>query len=161
MEDGPGNAVAALAPVELRQRGPPFGFVINAVQHVQRLVDPTEFRDGLRQSGWPVANLEGMHDAGGRYAAQLEGAGQAQHVVPIRACSRSPKQALRSIVNNCIIELRFFWVFCVDGAVIRERLGSGPSTIVRSRVNYALVEPESPHHVSSYPQIARQSCLHE
>jgi hypothetical protein len=51
---------------------------------VQRLVDASEPGDGLCEPRWPVANLEHAHDAGGRHTAELERAGQAQHVIPRR-----------------------------------------------------------------------------
>ena len=84
VEDGAGDAVPPLATVELSQRAPALGFVIDVGQRVQRLVDAAELGDGLGQPGRALADLERAHDAGGRNPAELERAGQAQHVVPMR-----------------------------------------------------------------------------
>jgi len=76
--------VSPLATVELSQRAPALGFVIDVGQRVQRLVDADELCDGLGQPSRALADLERAHDAGGRNPAELERAGQAQHVVPMR-----------------------------------------------------------------------------
>jgi hypothetical protein len=49
--------VAALAAVELSQRGSALGFVVDIGQSMQRFIDTAELGDGLRQPGRPIANL--------------------------------------------------------------------------------------------------------
>ena len=48
MKDGTSDAVAALAAVELSQRGPALGFVVDIGQSMQRFIDATKLCDGLR-----------------------------------------------------------------------------------------------------------------
>ena len=83
VKDRAGDAVSALALVELGQRAPALGFVIDLCQRVQGLVDAAELCEGLGQSGRALAHLERAHDALCRHPAKLERAGQAQHVVPM------------------------------------------------------------------------------
>lgn len=83
MEDGAGDAVSPIATVELSQRATALGFVIDVGQRVQRLVDATELGDGPGQPGRALADLLRAHDTGGRNPAELERAGQAQHVAPM------------------------------------------------------------------------------
>ena len=70
------------------------------------LLDSTKFRDGLRQARCPLADLECAHDAGRRHATQLQGAGEAQHVVPILGDAVRVHAVPGNIVELPVIGLR-------------------------------------------------------
>src|SRR2546423_9102528 len=84
VEDLTGHAVAAFASVELPERRTAATFVIDVRQDMQRLLDPTELRQCLRQSRRSIADLEHAHDTSRRNPAQFERSRQAQKIVPMR-----------------------------------------------------------------------------
>jgi hypothetical protein len=55
--------MAALTEVALQQRGAATSLVVDRVQRVDGLVDAADFGDGLRQTGWPLFDLQCAHDA--------------------------------------------------------------------------------------------------
>ena len=75
MKNGTSDAVAALAAVELSQRGSALGFVVDIGKSMQRFIDATKLYDSLRQPGRPVANLEGVASENGLQStlSRLEG----------------------------------------------------------------------------------------
>jgi hypothetical protein len=63
MKNYASNAMASFAAVELRQRSPAFGSVIDLGQRMQGLFDATELCNCLSQSGRPLTYLKRSHRA--------------------------------------------------------------------------------------------------
>jgi hypothetical protein len=58
VEDGPGEGMSALGPVELGQDAPAVGLVVEVGEQVEGLGDPAELGDGPAQRGGPAASLQ-------------------------------------------------------------------------------------------------------
>ena len=58
MEDGPGEQVPALGPVELGADPPTVGLVVEVGEQVEGLGDPAEPGDGPAERGGPAAALQ-------------------------------------------------------------------------------------------------------
>ena len=84
VEDGAGQAMPAFVAVQLDQGAAPLGLIVDGGEHVQRLVDPAELRDGVGQCGLAVADLKGPHNPRGGHAAHFERSRETQHIVPVR-----------------------------------------------------------------------------
>ena len=61
----------------------PFGLVIDICEAVNGLVDAPDFGDRLGQLRWAVIHAKRSHDRGCLDHAQLQGSGQAKHVIPV------------------------------------------------------------------------------
>jgi hypothetical protein len=73
---------------------------------ILEIVDAAELGDGLGQPGRALADLERAHDSGGRNPAELERAGQAQHVVPMRLDILQADVVSRYIVEQPVVGVR-------------------------------------------------------
>lgn len=62
VENGSRQTVPILAAVELGERPPAFGLVIDRRQNVNRLINAADLGHSLGQFGGPVANLQSSHD---------------------------------------------------------------------------------------------------
>jgi len=86
----------------LDQRCATLGLIVEVGQGVDRLVDPSELRERLRQARWPITHLQGPHDAGGRYPPKFQRAYGTQHIVPMRGdpieLDALPRQAVEGAV---------------------------------------------------------------
>src|SRR5207245_3921089 len=59
------------------------GFVVNVSQHKKSLGNTPKLGDGADEGGGPTAALNGAHEFGSAEGAQLQRAGDAQHVIPV------------------------------------------------------------------------------
>src|ERR1700693_4560574 len=62
MKDRPRQFVPVLAAIQLRERPPPFGFIVYVCEAVNGLVDASELGDRLGQFRWAVINPKCSHD---------------------------------------------------------------------------------------------------
>ena len=95
--------MAALAAVELHQEAPPAGFVIDEAKRAERLDQPAEFLESAGQLGRALLGLQGPDQARGLHRAELQGAGQAQQVLPVPDDERGADALGGQVVESAVV----------------------------------------------------------
>jgi len=74
--------VSLLVAVELYEHGPAVGLVVHEREQEQALYDAAHLGDGLDELRLLRAGVQGAHEVGGLHPGELEGARNAQYVLP-------------------------------------------------------------------------------
>lgn len=104
--DGAGLLVAAFTAIKLRQNPTSIAVIIDKIQPIDGSVDPPLLDDGLGEAGGPLTFHKRSDQLGCLHGAKLQGARDAQHVVPMVPDAFRPGAVASEFVEGAIAGVR-------------------------------------------------------